>query len=389
MATAPVPPPRPEHLDARIGPGVLDALPQQLETLGAHRVLVVRDRTATRVSGADERLSNLLAGRVCMVEDGFGKLPTREDAIRVAGAARALDADAILAIGGGVVLDVAKIAAVLAGTEASFSSLLGDRLDEAVRPLPLIAIPTTAGTGAECTSSAVVYVDARKHSIEGLQVRPRFALVDPSLCHSLPPEQTAATGLDALCQAMESILAIGSTDGSRRDAVHALKLATEHLERAVRAPDDATRHAMSEAAHFAGRAIDVTRTTAPHALSYLLSERFGLHHGFAVALFTPPVIRRLADLSESDCLDPRGPAFVRDQVVEIAARFGAESARGLADAIEELMRSCEAPTRLSEVGVRGTNDHADLVAHVNARRLANHPQRLHASVLEEIVLEIA
>jgi alcohol dehydrogenase class IV len=379
----------PAETDSLIGLGALDALPQHLDTLGAERVLIVRDRVAAQTSGANERLAHLLRDRICLIEEGFGRLPTDADALRVAGAARALGADAIVALGGGVVIDIAKVAAVLAGTERGLPSLLSTQLLPDDRALPLIAIPTTAGTGAECTSSAVIYVEARKHSLEAAQVRPRFALVDPGLCHSLPPEQTAATGLDALCQAIESLWAIGSTEDSRRDSLRALKLAAMHLERAVHSPDEAARHGMSESAHFAGRAIDVTRTTAPHALSYRLTERFALHHGFAVALFTPPVIRRLADLSDHDCLDPRGPAFVQDQVLEVAARLGAESARGVADAIEALMEACGAPTRLSQVGIVAMDDLADLVAHVNARRLANHPQRLHAAALEEIVTSIA
>lgn len=389
MLPEPIPSTRPVSTESKVGLGALDALTQHLDALDARRVLVVRDRSASRDSGADERLKRLLSDRVCLIEEGFGKLPTGHDAIRVAGAARALGADAIVAVGGGVVLDIAKIAAVLAGSEAEFTTLLSTPLAADDAALPLIAIPTTAGTGAECTSSAVVYVDARKHSIEAAQVRPRFALVDPGLCHSLPPDQTAATGLDALCQAIESLWAISSTEDSRQDALQALKLAATHLQRAVLAPDESARCAMSEAAHLAGRAIDVTRTTAPHALSYRLSERFGLHHGFAVALFTPPVIRRLGDLSEGDCIDPRGPAFVQDQILEVAARFGAESARGLADAIEELMQACGAPTRLHEIGAHSPEDHADLVAHVNARRLSNHPQRLQAAALEEIVTAIA
>jgi alcohol dehydrogenase class IV len=375
--------------EAHIGPGVLAALPAHLDALGARRVLVVRDRNATRSSGADEQLATLLADRICLVEDGFGKLPTAEDAIRVAGAARALGAEAVVAIGGGVVLDVAKIAALLAGTDSEFTSLLGTSPHPRTGAVPLIAIPTTAGTGAECTSSAVVYVDARKHSIEGDPIRPRVALVDPTLCHSLPPDQTAATGLDALCQSMESYWAVESSEPSRRDALRAVTLAVGALERAVRSPDEAARHAMSEAAHLAGRAIDATRTTAPHALSYHLSERYGLAHGFAVALFVPPVIRRLASLSEVDCLDARGPDFVRDRILELAAPFGASSVQGLADAVESLMNACGAPTRLAEVGARDTEAHATLIAKVHPQRLANHPQRLTAAALEQVVAAIA
>jgi alcohol dehydrogenase class IV len=389
VSSHPSPAPTADLQEAHVGAGVLAALPGRLDALGARRVLVVRDRNATRDSGADEQLAALLADRICLIEDGFGKLPTAEDAIRVAGAARALGADAIVAIGGGVVLDVAKIAAVLAGSDVEFASLLGTSLHPESGTIPLIAIPTTAGTGAECTSSAVVYVDARKHSIEGTLIRPRVALVDPTLCHSLPRDQTAATGLDALCQAVESYWAVGSTEASRQDALRAVSLAVGSLERAVRSPDEGARHAMSEAAHLAGRAIDATRTTAPHALSYHLSERYGLAHGFAVALFVPPVIRRLAHLSELDCLDARGPEFVRDRILELAAQFGASSAEELADAVESLMKACDAPTRLAEVGARDTEAHATLVARVHPQRLANHPQRLAATDLEQVVAAIA
>ncbi|MGA1524208.1 MAG: hypothetical protein ACO4CZ_09580, partial [Planctomycetota bacterium] len=97
----------------------------------------------------------------------------------------------------------------------------------------------------------------------------------------------------------------------------------------------------------------------------------------------------LAHLSELDCLDARGPEFVRDRILELAAQFGASSAEELADAVESLMKACDAPTRLAEVGARDTEAHATLVARVHPQRLANHPQRLAATDLEQVVAAIA
>src|SRR5690606_25840825 len=149
----------------------------------------------------------------------------------------------------------------------------GDSLVERDGP-PLLAVPTTAGTGSEATHFAVVYIDGVKHSLAHPLLRPDLVILDPLLTYAMPPGLTAATGLDALSQGIEALWAVGATTKSVGYAARAVELAAGALETAVIAPDRTARRAMMEAAHASGLAIDISKTTAPHALSYAISTDF-------------------------------------------------------------------------------------------------------------------
>src|SRR5262249_51347864 len=150
--------------------------------------------------------------------------------------------------------------------------VVADGLPLLNRGLPLVAIPTTAGSGSEATPFAVLYVGHVKHSIAGPAMLPDVAIVDPSLTDSMSPALTAVTGMDAFSQAVESYWCIHSTERSKAYARRAIALVLEHLEVAVTAPREENRRAMSKAAHLAGRAIAITKTTGAHALSYPLTS---------------------------------------------------------------------------------------------------------------------
>ena len=169
----------------------------------------------------------------------------------------------------------------------------------------MIAIPTTAGTGSEATHFAVVYVDGEKYSLAHPYLVPAYAVIDPLLTYSLPAGVTAASGLDAFCQAIESIWAVGATDVSHTFATEAARLAVQHLRAAVQNPTDTARAGMCRAAHLSGKAINISKTTAPHALSYVLTAEYGLAHGVAVALTLAPMLQYNAQVTAIDCADPR------------------------------------------------------------------------------------
>ncbi|MEO0973909.1 MAG: iron-containing alcohol dehydrogenase, partial [Pseudomonadota bacterium] len=151
----------------------------------------------------------------------------------------------------------------------------------------VVAVPTTAGSGSEATRFAALYVDGIKHSLDHAHLRPAVALVDANLVLSSPPLLLASTGLDALCQSIESYWAVRATPASRALARQGIEAVWTHLTHAVRTGDSAAIAALSRGAWCAGRAIDQTRTTAAHALSYPLTMHLGIPHGHAVALTLP------------------------------------------------------------------------------------------------------
>jgi alcohol dehydrogenase class IV len=249
----------------------------------------------------------------------------------------------------------------------------------------MAAIPTTAGSGSEATHFAVVYVDGTKYSLASQALRPRAAFIDPALTCSMTPAMTATTGMDAFAQAVESYWSVHSTEHSKRLARRAISLALRHLATAVHAPTAAARWGMSKAAHLAGKAIDVTRTTGAHAISYPLTSYFGIPHGHAVGLTLGQWLLYNSEVNEGDVVDPRGAGYVRQTVAELVEMMGCADAADGCARIEQLARTVGLETRLSCLGVSRADVDTLIVPNVNAERAGNNPRALTDTGLRRIV----
>ncbi len=251
-----------------------------------NRILLVRGQDSYRNSGAAKVLDRVLTDR-CVVFSEFSANPKEEDALRGVELLRRHDVQRLVAVGGGSVMDMAKLINHFGAREPGPYAEGGDMTAGLPPVHALLAVPTTAGSGSEATHFAVMYRGAVKNSIAHETMRPSHVLLIPEWTYSMPPFQTACSGMDALAQAVESQWARGATDESRAYARRALDLALQHLMAAVQRPDPVNREGMLEAAHAAGRAIDISKTTAAHAYSYVLTTEFGLPHGQAVGLLLP------------------------------------------------------------------------------------------------------
>ena len=352
------------------------ALSEVPSVLAGQSIFLVADSVAYAACGAEAILRPLLANRTVTIFDSFESNPKLAEVEACAAALRESNADILLAVGGGTAMDVAKLANWLSAQNADKEEILRGVWESSQTPLPLIAVPTTAGTGSEATHFAVVYADGDKHSVAHPLMRPTVAVVDASLTASLPPMLTAHSGLDALCQAIESIWAIGADETSLQFAREALELAWGNLEAAVNAPTPAARDAMARAAHLAGQAINLTKTTVPHALSYTITSAHGLPHGAAVALTLGAALVFNSEVNETDCLDARGAVAVRERMAMIYETLGARDAAEATRRFEALVKSIGCPASLAEVGITETAQVDHICATVNMERLANNPRRL-------------
>ena len=287
--------------------------------------------------------------------------------------------DLIMAVGGGTPLDTAKLVNFFSSTGQRPKDYLDGRCAAGGRAdlLPLLAVPTTAGTGSEATPFAVLYDDRVKHSVEDPRMRPGYVVLNPGFTFSLSPYVTACTGFDALAQAIESLWAIGSTERSRADGLASLEVGARALRSTVLAPDPENRSAMLRAAHLAGRAIAVAKTTAAHAFSYSLTAHHGLPHGHAVATFLPEVLRQNGTASVERVTDPRGPAFLRRMMEKILSALGCET---LNEGVQCLYGLREAigltDSWMTEKGLSFEAIYAWALTEANTSRLGNNPVRL-------------
>ncbi|GAA4421188.1 phosphonoacetaldehyde reductase [Bremerella cremea] len=356
------------------GEGALSELPKICETLRARHLLLVVDEIAYRLSGAADALRQFLPPDAVTLFTDFEPNPKLEDVMRGVEKCRSVKPDLVVALGGGTAIDLAKMIGSMALQEESPRDIAVKGLPLQRGTLPLIAIPTTAGTGSEATHFAVVYVDGEKYSVADPCLLPAFALIDPQLTYSLPPTMTAATGLDTFCQAIESIWAVGATSESIEFAKEAAQLALRYLPEATHRPTPEARRAMCCASNLAGQAINISKTTLPHAISYSITADYGLPHGAAVATTLSSVMAFNFGVSARDCADRRGLAYVQKQLDLILEILEVPSVDLACQRIESFVDSLGCSATPFAAGITSDESLNLLASRVNTDRLSNNPR---------------
>ena len=284
--------------------------------------------------------------------------------------------DAILAVGGGSAIDVAKCIklAVLAqeGNAALIPPLVSQRLLIDGSKIPFIAIPTTAGTGSESTHNAVMYYEGAKQTVTNDGVLPDYAVLEPSVLKTLPLYQKKCTMMDALCQGIESWWSINSTDESKVYSKKTVKLIMANWRKYIFENDDEAAAQIMLAANYGGRAINITQTTAPHAMSYKITSMYGLPHGHAVAVCLPEVWQYMVE-HPKECVDPRGAEYLNGIFADIASSMGFTT---IEDAISFMRSILFEMDMKNPVSTERANELEELCKSVNPIRLKNNPVEL-------------
>jgi alcohol dehydrogenase len=293
-------PPFGNHLPVRVrfGEGVASSLPDVLAELGAVRVLLMVDEGIEQFNPAASALLGELATAPGIVVTRFDK-PAAEPTIdMVDDATRALagaGAGAVVALGGGSVIDTAKAARLCAQLGCTFREFLDGTLNYPAPQVALVAIPTSAGTGSEVSGGSVVSDPAagRKNGIANANLRAQVALVDPLLTHSMPPTMTANTGIDALAQAIAAVVAKVRTPIGDAIALEAVRIMTPALVAAYRDGTDApARSGMSCGSMMAGLAMNISDCTAEHSLGQAIGGVKHVPHGLTIGLVLAETLER-------------------------------------------------------------------------------------------------
>jgi alcohol dehydrogenase class IV len=363
------------------GRGSFVSLPEQLAEQKISRPLIVLDRNLAQ-SGFREKVSALLdqAGMKYVLYDKTEPEPPLELADEGTKIALKKRCDGVVGIGGGSAMDLAKAIAVLAANKAKAEAFLG--LNRVPGPgLPKIMIPTTAGTGSEVTFTSV-FIRKKLQKKEGMNspyLYPELALLDPELTLSLPPHPTAATGIDALCHAIESYTSINASPMSEMVSLEAIQLISDNLRTAVHdGANIEAREAMLLGSLYAGLGLANAGVTAVHSLSYPLGGRYGVSHGLANTIMLP----RVMAFNVPGALEKF--AVIAEAMGEIVDDLPLREAAWLAvEAVEALIEDCGIMTTLEELEIP-EDDFPEMakVAMTVARPLANNPCKM---TLEEMV----
>ena len=284
--------------------------------------------------------------------------------------------DTLLAVGGGSAIDVAKCIklAVLAkeGNAAIIPPLVSQRLPIEGSKIPFIAIPTTAGTGSESTHNAVMYYEGAKQTVTNDGVLPDYAVLEPSVLKTLPLYQKKCTMMDALCQGIESWWSVNSTEESYEYSRKTIELIMASWRAYIFENDDEAAAQIMLAANYGGRAINITATTAAHAMSYKITSLYKLPHGHAVAVCLPKIWKYMLSYMDK-CLDARGSEYLNSVFYSIAQSMGCSSPDDAIALFEQMMQHME----LANPVANNREEEIDtLLTSVNPVRLKNNPVEL-------------
>ena len=298
--------------------------------------------------------------------------------------------DVIISIGGGSTIDWAKIIFFLQSLNKEITEIDPFEISKQIPSSgdsQLLAIPTTFGTGSEVTQFATFYVDQKKVSLDSPYIIPSETIIDSRFLKQAPTHLIARTAMDAASHAIESLWSVHSTQQSIGFAKEGLELIWNNLEKAI-TEDAEAQERLAIGAHLAGQAIQITRTTACHSISYPLTSFFGVDHGQATIITIPELLRFNSSVSAADCLDERGVDFVNTSLRTIVTTIGCNNINEAAMAISNFTRRINLKTRLSELGLK--REDLDLVAKhaFTPSRMKNNPRQVLAENVDQFLKSI-
>ena len=288
---------------------------------------------------------------------------------------------AIIAAGGGSAIDVAKCIKLYSnmpgdGKDGSF--LTGEIIPNEI---PFLAMPMTAGTGSESTRYAVIYYEGNKQSVTHVSSIPDTILFDPDTLKSLPLYQKKATMCDALCHAVESYWSVNSTEESRSFSGEAIRMVMKNKDDYLSNSPEGNE-GMLKASNLAGKAINITQTTAGHAMCYKITSLFGAAHGHASALCNRVLFPWMIENLDR-CIDPRGADFLEKSLCGIADAMGCGMPKEAAAMFNSFFDSLDLPVPEAD-----EEQFAILRTSVNPVRLKNHPVRLDEDTIDRLYHQI-
>jgi len=354
------------------GYGSFDNIIDIVRTAGAKKIMIVCGSFLLEKSSHIQETINKLSADVVYFSD-FTPNPVYEDILTGISLYTNEQCEFIISIGGGSTIDVAKCICILENNQSVLGMLDKPRCQH-------IAVPTTAGTGSEATGFAVIYKEGEKISVEHKALLPDCVILDSCFLETLPLYHKKSSLVDALCQSIESIWAKGATFDSKEYSKKAIRLILNNLKTYLDGDKDSMALIL-DAANLSGKAINISKTTAAHAMSYKLTSLFSIAHGHAVALCLIPVWNNL--------LTHQNDAHVHDAQVlsaldDISDAVGSTSYNEAYERIKEIIDEMFDRSEFSY----DEDEIYKLVKSVNLQRLSNHPVSISKETLADMYREI-
>jgi len=343
-----------------------------LKTDNYLRVLVVSGKNSYNKSGAKKILKEILKKKKYISFFKKNKLPEFEELTGLIKFIKIKKPNLIISVGGGAVMDLTKIANVFVEIKNLKNKIKKQEYVIKEKFCDSIAIPTTAGSGAEVTTNAVIYVNKIKYSIESEKIKPTHSILIPSLILSNTNKTISASSFDALAQAIESMISVKSSNESVQFSKKAIGLFLANYRKFINNRNIMSAYNISLSAYYAGKAISLTKTTAPHAVSYPFTSFFNVDHGHAVSLTLNEFLRFNFEFKDKSVTSFN----LLKRYFVLFNLFKVKNINDLIDKLEEIKNNLKLNDNFDSISKNFKSKIPLIVSNVNVQRLTNNPIRI-------------
>jgi alcohol dehydrogenase len=348
---------------------------------GFKKIFVLCGKKSFVTSGAELLFQELLNDKESKLFYKSSELPVLEELIKIINDIKSFKPDLILAVGGGAVIDYAKIANIVDVRDDLAKLIINYSYPFKKKYTKLAVIPTTAGSGAEVTSNAVIYVDGIKHSFESELLIPDNFFLIPEFLITAPNKIKASAGFDAIAQALESLVSKKSNNQSVEYATKSLKVSINSYISFLNNPSLKNATEMSIASNLAGKAISISKTTAPHAASYPFTSLFNISHGHAVGLFFENFFKFNYDnLNSSET-----PFDLKKRFDLIFDLFKVKNINDFNSKITLLKKKAKLEDNLINLNIDINKSSEKIINGINLLRLGNNPVKINRNDIIRII----
>ncbi len=332
-------------------------------------------------SGAKKFINTFFKKKNFKIRLKVNEIPKIDELIEIIDEIRYFKPDLILAIGGGSIIDYAKIANVVEKKKNLKELIINYSYPFEKKYTKLAVIPTTAGSGAEVTSNAVIYVDNIKYSFESNLLMPDAFFLIPEFLISAPFKIKSSAGFDAVAQALESLISKKSNDKSIDYAVRSLKISLNNFIPFLKNTNLENASQMALASNFAGKAINISKTTLPHATSYPFSSLFNISHGHAVSLFFEKFLKfNFQNLDQADT-----NFNLKKRYDLIFSLFKVKNIEEFCQSICDIKKEANLDDDLNNLNINVTINSDKIINGINFLRLKNNPVKIDKNQIFKII----
>ena len=285
----------------------------------------------------------------------------------------------IIAVGGGCVMDYAKIVSVYKlGKNLKEKILSSDFNTEKIK---VLAIPTTAGSGAESTSNAVIYFNYKKHSVEGFKIKPDYFCLISDFLLSSNFKVDASSGFDAISQSIESLFSLKSTPQSFEYATQGLKILNQNFFKFLKNKNKINSHQMMVGANLAGKAINISKTTLPHAISYPFTSYFKIPHGHAVSL----TLNKFLKFNYFNQSRSKKNFLLKKRFDTLFSITNTKNIFELDEYVDSIKKAAKLEQRFAHLNIEINRDFNLIARNINESRLMNNPIKLNIVDIKHLI----